>query len=271
MLETTTSSMQRKFMREVLAHNGAAAVPDATAAVRASDLHQLPEPAQRYLAFMGVVGRPRDTSFRAHHRGTFRLKPGPFMACEAWQYNNRTDVSRIFHMRMRFGGLVPMLARDTYTNGRGRMLGKIADLVTVVDGQGPELDLGELVTYLNDAILYAPSLILGPETRFGAVDDSTFDVTFTDRGRSVSALVSVAADGAPTDFSTIDCYYQSDFKSPMRQMRWSTPVESMHALPDGRHVSRRARAVWHLPSGPFCYAEFQLDLAALAFNVPPGQ
>jgi hypothetical protein len=39
------------------------------------DIVFLPQPVQRYLRFMGVVGRPRDWSFRAHMMGSFRTKP----------------------------------------------------------------------------------------------------------------------------------------------------------------------------------------------------
>ncbi len=262
MHEATSPSLRRTFMREIEDRPSALAIPTDGAPVRAEELEHLPEPARRYFVFMGVVGGPRDRAVRAHFTGRFRRKPGSFTSCEAWQYTSGADVSRIFHMRLRYAGIVPLLARDTYIDGRGRMLGRLGDLVTVVDGQGPELDTGELVTYLNDAILYAPGLILGPEARFAEVDAAHFDVTFTDRGRSVTARVNVGADGAPREFSTYDRYYQPDLKSPMERTQWRTPVETMVSLRGRRFVSR-ARAVWQLGAGPFCYAEFTLDPSSL--------
>jgi hypothetical protein len=57
--------------------------------VTEAQLGGLPGAAQRYLRFMGVVGRPADWSFLAHVTGRFRLRPGlPWMRCQAWQYNN---------------------------------------------------------------------------------------------------------------------------------------------------------------------------------------
>lgn len=268
MLEATSDSMRAKFMNEVRAA-GLRSGPAPSPTLSAADFAALPEPAQRYLRYMGVVGRPRDVSLRAHFTGRFRLKPGPFMPCEAWQYTTRADVARIFHVRMRLGGVLPVLARDTYRDGRGRMLGKLADLVTIVDGSGPELDTGELVTYLNDAILMAPSLILGPETTWTRFGIDAFEVALTDRGRTVRAQVSVAANGAPIQFSTRDRYYQADFKAPLVRTRWSTPIDEMQVI-DGRRVTTRARAMWHLPDGIFLYADFKLDPAALAFNILPG-
>jgi hypothetical protein len=40
------------------------------------------------------------------------------------------------------------------------MHGKLLGLVTVADGEGREFDLGELVTYVNDAAMLAPSMLL---------------------------------------------------------------------------------------------------------------
>ena len=71
----------------------------------------LPSAAQRYLRFMGVVGRPPDWSYLAHCTGRFRLRPGwPWLPCEAWQYNSGVEVARVF--RLRIGGPLPMSARD---------------------------------------------------------------------------------------------------------------------------------------------------------------
>ena len=44
--------------------------------------------------------------------------------------------------------------------GRRRMLVRLLDAFTVQDGVGPEYDIGELVPYLNDSVLVAPSMLL---------------------------------------------------------------------------------------------------------------
>jgi len=38
-------------------------------------------------------------------------------------------------MRIRFAHVLPMVGRDTYLHGRGRMLGKLLGLVTVVTAE----------------------------------------------------------------------------------------------------------------------------------------
>ena len=44
----------------------------------------------------------------------------------------------------------------------GKALG--LGLVTVADGAGPEFDIGELSTWLDDAVLLTPGMLLHPRT-----------------------------------------------------------------------------------------------------------
>jgi hypothetical protein len=263
-------ALRARFLREV-ASAGLPAGPGPEGPVAEADLARLPEPARRYLHFMGVVGRIRDWSFRLGFTGKFRLKPdAAWLGCEAWQYNSRLAVARIFHIRLRFGGLLSVLGRDTYLAGRGRMLIRPLDLFTLEDGTGEEYDIGELVTYLNDGVLVAPSMLLVPEVRWSPLDAASFELSLADHGRTVTARVQVDDRGAPVDFSTTDrfCYDPARPKRLMRA-RWSTPVERWEVV-DGRPLPAAARAIWHLPQGPFAYADFRPIAGSLAFNVPPG-
>ena len=245
----------------------AGAAPDETPITEA-DIAGLPEAAQHYLHFMGAVGRPRVWSFRAHLLGRFRRRPDQaWLPCEAWQYNTAPEVARLFWMRIRMLGVLTMTGWDTYLSGRGHMRGKLLGLLTVADGSGPEFDVSELVTYLNDAVLLAPSMLLRPEVTWSGVDRASFQVTLTDRGHTVHARVLLDTEGAPLDFSTTDRY--ADLPAGLVQARWSTPVQGWQVV-DGRAVPTAASAVWHLPDGPFSYAELATDAAGVAFNVSPG-
>lgn len=261
--------MRARFTREVAGAGLAVDTRNSTDLVSEAELSALPQVTQRYMKFMGVIGRPRTWSFRLRSEGSFRLAPDkPWMPCEAWQYDCAHPVARIFHMRLRFAGFVPMLVRDTYVRGRGHMSGRILDAVSVVDEADAKIATGELVTYLNDAILFAPSMLLGPATTWQPVDAQSFDVTFHDRGRSVTARVFVDERGAVTDFNTTD-RFGADPENPkeMVRARWSTPIRGWRTV-EGRPRPTGGTAVWHFRSGEFPYADF--DFGELAFDVSPG-
>jgi hypothetical protein len=98
-----------------------------------------------------------------------------------------------------------------------------------------------------------------------SVDQNSFDVTLTDGKLSVTARVWLDERGAPVDFSTTDRFYDTPDGKRVRT-EWRTPVSGWQDV-GGRKLPTRARAVWHLPSGDFPYADFSIDPSQIAFNV----
>jgi hypothetical protein len=217
-------------------------------AVAESDIAGLPSAAQRYLRFMGVVGRPRDWSFRVRFQGRFRIRPGRgWLPADAWQYNTAVEPTRIFVMRLRVGHLVPFLGRDTYVRGRGHMVGTLFGR-TVLDGRGDAFDHSELVIYLNDAVLLAPSMLLGPAACWTGVDDDSFEVALTDRGRTISARVWVDEHGAPVNF--VAGRYAT-LPQGLVLAPWRTPIQRWETDRD-RPVPGPASVCYDLSTGPYC-------------------
>jgi hypothetical protein len=188
------------------------------------------------------------------------------MPAEVWQYNSALEVARIFHMRIDFAGVVPMVGRDSYLRGEGIMHGKLLGLVTVARSEGPETDLSELDTYLNDAVLMAPSMLLRPNTSFAPVGNRSFDVTLVDAGQTVTARVFLDDDGRPANFSTTDRF--ADLPGGLVRAEWTTPIDGW--VPDGdRFIFTRGSAVWELPDGPLPYLDFRMSAGAVRYNLAP--
>lgn len=228
----------------------------------------LPEPAQRYLRFMGVVGQPRAWSLLAKFQGRFRRGDEAWMPCEAWQYNSCHPVGRVFHMRIDFARVIPMVGHDTYLGGKGAMHGKVLGLVRVADGEGPEFDEGELVTFLNDALVLAPSMLLDRNLDIGweSVAADAFDVVLTDGDLTVRGRVFVDAAGAMTDFSTTNRFY--DGPDGPQRAEWRTPIDGW-TVSAGRPLPTHAAAVWQLPEGPLTYIEGAFAPGDVTYNVRP--
>lgn len=259
--------LYRRLLAEVAAAN-LPAEPDATEAVTPADLAGLPAAAQRYLRFMGVPGRPRDRSFRVRLAGRFRLRPGGgWMPMRAWQYNTAVPVARVFVIRVRMAGVLPMVASDTYLRGHGRMLGKLLNLVTVADGKGDEYDVSELLTWLDDAVLLAPSMLLTPAVSWARVDGDSFDVALTDSGHTVTARVFLDPRGAPVDIAA-DRY--ATLPDGLRPARWRTPIHRWDTV-DGRPFPGATSVIYDLPGGPFCYLEGAFAADSFAVSAPAGR
>jgi hypothetical protein len=235
--------------------------------VAAAELDALPDAARRYLDFMGVAGAPRHRSFRARFEGRFRLRGRSWMPAEAWQHDTVDPIGRVYAMRLRLAGLVPMIGVDSYLGGRGEMRGTLLGLIPVARGSGPELDVGELVTWLNDAVLLCPSFLLQPSVSWREVDADHFDLSLTDEGVTVTGRVQVDGRGAPTDFSTGDRY--ADLPGGLVRAEWTTPVAGWTTV-GGRPVPTSVQAIWQLPDGPLPYAEGRFVPGSIAFDVPPG-
>jgi hypothetical protein len=93
--------------------------PASAGPVIEADLSGLP-PAARFLRAMGVVGRLRSWSLRAHFTGRFRRGPDqPWLPLDAWQYNSGLEVARLFRMRLLVARVLPMWGWDTYRAGAG--------------------------------------------------------------------------------------------------------------------------------------------------------
>ncbi len=244
-------------------------VPAHPGTVSRAELAALPTAAQAYMRFFGIVpGTPKHWSFELAWHGRFRLGPERhWMPIEAVQYNTREPIARFFHMRARMAHVLPVLARDTYVDGRGHMRARLAGMFPIVDENGIELDLGELATWTDDAVLFAPTMLLGPATTWRDAGERAFELDVSDADRSVSARVLVGADGAPLDFETEDRFLADpdDPKHRPIRARWTTPVNGWQQgpLPVG------VRSIWHLASGDFTYGEWTLDAARVAYDVLP--
>lgn len=256
-----------RAFRDRVAAEGLPGAPPSVQPVTEADLAGLPPVAVRYLRAMGVVGRPRTWSFQAHFVGRFRRRPDhAWMPMDAWQYNSAVEVARLFRMRLTAARVVPMWGWDTYRGGSGRMLGKALGVVTVADGSGPEFDIGELTTWLDDAVLLAPGMLLDARTSWTAAGEDSFRVSVTDGGHTVSGEVFLDEEGRPRDFRTEDRW--ADLPGGPVRTPWSTPVHGWTVV-DARPRPTGGSAVWHLPDGDFTYGE--MTLAALELDVPAGR
>ena len=230
--------------------------------VTADMLQHLPEPAQRYLKYTGVVGQPWIDTVRVKYTGIFRLGADkPWLPIKAEQVYTTNPPG--FHWKARFKmfGLWMVKGDDTYKAGHGHMFGKIAGLYTIFDARGDELDQATMMRYLNEATWF-PIALLSDYITLQVVDDHSFDVTFTDCGKSVSARFIVDAEGRLLNFVTKR--YREN-KGTYTYDTWTTPMSEWGTLA-GLNLPVRGQAVWKLATGDLPYAD--MKVTEVEYNVP---
>jgi len=249
-----------QYARDVAA--GLATTSAQTTPVTGADLTHLPPIVQQYLRFTGAVGQPRVANYRLRFHGALRNGPdSAWMPMVADQQSFVAPAERLFFVDARMFG-VPMTAYHRYVGPNATFEVNVASLVKVVDARGPEMDRSETVTLFNDMVLLAPATLIDPAITWEELDPLTVRATFTNAGHTITAVLTFAENGALTNFISDDRSRTLDGKTYER-VRWSTPVSGWrtvngHRLPD-------AEARWHLPTGEFAYARF--EVVDVAYNV----
>lgn len=230
--------------------------------VTADVLQPLPEPVQRYLTYTGVVGKPMPKTVWLKQEGQIRsAAETPWMAFLAEEYYTVSPPSFVWHAGVRMARLPLVRVRDSYADGRGNILVKAAGLYTMDDGRGEEMDQASLVRYLNE-MMWFPAAFLGDNVSWEAVDDHSARVTLTDRGRSVSALMTFDDEGRFTNF--VGPRY--DISGDEAELTdWATPVTAYGQF-EGLRLPVRGRGVWQRQSGDFTYIE--LEVTEIKYDVP---
>ncbi len=222
--------------------------------VTADMLKNLPEPAQRYLNYTGIVGQPWINTVRIKYTGVFRLAADkPWLPIKAEQFYTTNPPGFHWKARLKMMGLWIVSGSDTYKAGHGHMFGKVAGLFTLFDARGEELDQGAMMRYLNE-MTWFPIALLSDYVAWQAVDADSFDVTFIDSGKSVTARFLVDEAGHLTNFITKR--YREN-KGAYTLDTWTTPMTE-YGLMAGLNLPIRGQAVWKLPSGDLPYADLKL-------------
>lgn len=231
--------------------------------VTAYMLQNLPEPAQRYLNYTGVVGQPWINMVRIKYTGIFCLAADkPWLPIKAEQVYTTNPPEFHWKARLKMMGLWIFSGSDTYKAGHGHMFGKVAGLYTVFDERSVEIDQGTMMRYLNE-MMWFPIALLSDYITWQAVDDHSCDVTFTDCGKSVTARLIIDELGRMTDFIAKRWYREN--KGPYTLDTWTTPMTEWGKLA-GLNLPIRVQAVWKLPAGDFPYAD--VKVTEVEYNGP---
>lgn len=220
------------------------------AVLRSEEVVHLPPPIRRWLQASGAIGQPRATTARLLQRGGMRTAPDQaFMHAEAQQYFTIDKPGFVWTVDVTMKGM-PVVGRDTYVDGHGRMYITIAGLIPVADGTGPRFDQGTALRFLGE-IIWFPSAALASYIRWDAIDDTHAKATLTFAEVSVSAVFEIDSRGR---FVSLTAQRYLDGKT---LETWMIPVTEWKTI-RGIEMPTRGGAVWKLRSGDFDYYQWEI-------------
>ncbi len=221
-----------------------------------ADIGGLPKPVQKYLHYVGVVGKEKVESVRLVFDGEFKIDPQKdWGKVDAEQYSFLDDPTRLYFIKMNMFG-ISVIGFHSYAEGKAVMLIKLAGLFTVAHGTGQEMNQGETVTVFNDMCLLAPASLIDKRIQWEEIDPLTVKATFHNKGNSISAVLHFNEKGELINFVSDDRYYSPTGKF-YQQVRWSTPIKDYKEM-NGIKIATYGEAIWHFPEGEYCYAKFNI-------------
>ena len=230
--------------------------------VEARELEKLPLPVRRWLEVSGAVGRPHATTVRLEQSGEFRMGPDkPWMPVAAEQYFSVDPPGFVWSVKSRMMGVLPIAGRDRYADGRGHMLIKLASLLTVADGAGPEIDQGALVRYLTETVWF-PSAALRDTISWEAIDARSARATMRHAGIVATAVFAFDERGRVASLAA-ERFMSAE--GGARLEKWFIPVTEWRTV-RGIEVPVRGNAVWKLAGGDFDY--FRWEISDVEVNHP---
>lgn len=222
-----------------------------------SDIKHMPEPVQKYLKYVGVIGKEKVYNFRAVTEGQMKMNPDKdeWTDISCMQYNFFDDeLTRLFYMKANMFH-IPVFGLHSYNRREAGMLIKAAGIFTVLDAKGEEMRTGDTTTLFNDMCFYAPAALIDKRIKWEAVDSMTVKATFENEGCKISALLYFNEKGELINFVSHDRFFTPLDGSPSRKAQWSTPIKNYKEI-NGLKLPGYGEAVWNFPEGDYCYGKF---------------
>lgn len=215
-------------------------------------LAPLPQCAQRYLRYAGVVGKPVPRIVTLSQKGRIRSKPSaawlPLEADEIYSTNPPAFVWQVF---LPSRALPVAAGRDEYLEGKGSIQIKLLGLLPLADEKGAELSKAGLMRYLNE-MMWFPAALLGPNVRLVEIEPNSFTAILSEHGETVRGQFFIDEQGRLTNFSA------QRYNTSTRTIEtWETPVLGYRNF-EGFQLPASGTAIWKIDGGDFAYIELEI-------------
>lgn len=225
-----------------------------------SDIQTLPEPVQKYLRYIGSIGKPKVNNFKVKFNGKLRKnEESEWMPFNSEQYNFQQSATRLFFMDAVMKKL-PVAGFHCFKNGKAFMDIRLLSLIKVQYQDGEEMNTAETVTFFNDMCCMAPATLIDKRIKWLEVEKDKVKADFTNNGITISAWLYFNEKGELINFVSNDRYNVDAGK----RLPWSTPLKDYKQV-NGRMIPGYAEAVYSYPACDSAYGTF--SFGEIEYNV----
>lgn len=235
-----------------------------TEMISENDLTHLPDPVQKYLRYVGVVGQPKIKNVKISFTGKMRERGKEYFPFISEQYNFFEKPSRLFFMRAKIKGL-PINGYHAYKNDNADMRVKLLSLIPMATMEakvGEEGYKTETVTFFNDMCLFAPAALIDRKIKWEEIDENSARALFSNQGVTISAILYFNQKGQLINFISDD--RSAITTDGLKNYRFSTPASNYKNM-NGYNLCTYGEAIWHYPDEEFVYGKF--NVADIAYNI----
>lgn len=212
---------------------------------------ELPALLRQHIINGGYIGKPFMDNMLIHFHDTrFRMSAGKKpIKIKFMQVNfvNRPD--RHAFLTGRIAG-IPLHAKDSVLDGFGSMIGMLAKQFELFHSTGAEMDQGQLITALADAV-YMPSLFLQEYVSWTVVDNCTIEGEISWKGVTAKGRFTFDNNGNIIRFDTNDRYMDNNGKGSSL-VPWHITY-SDYKEQNGYFQPGSVSVSWRLPDGDDTY------------------
>lgn len=227
------------------------------------ELQDLPVVIQKYLRYVGVVGKKKINQFAIDIDGEMRLDENKDWApITAEQKTFINQGIRLFYMTMKYKG-IPINGLHHFEKGEASMVIKILDLIKVVDQRGEIMNKAETVTFFNDMCIFAPSTLIDADIIWQEIDELSIMAHYTHEGITISAQLFFNEKGQLINFVSND-RYKIENNNAYAQIKWSTPVSGYKNF-NGYNLASTGEGIWHYEDRDFSY--IKMNIKNVHYNI----
>ncbi len=242
-----TALGQRRTAKAVSELRGSA-TPRRDAAVTADDLAGLPTPVREYFDTVLREGQAYVDSVHLEQEGELRLDAASesWNAFTAWQYVTVSPPGFFWDASVSVAPFVSLRIRDLFRDGDGTASVSAFGYPFDSADPSPELNEGELIRYLAEAVWYPTALLPREGVQWDPVDERRAEATIEHAGAAASLTFTFAESGEVTAVHADERprrvdggYVPTPWTGRWHDYEWR----------DGMRVPTAGAVTWHLPDG----------------------